>query len=256
MGMVSAVILGIDAFWWWALFIRREPHPEPLAGVADAGALKSPAALREALATHGGDPAAVDRTARSGRWALAEFKFWQTCVVLAVIGGFWLFTGGDLEHGVGPNEIVIWAAIVLLPTLVLVVRLATGLADKGIASANAEAAALGLRTVDVGAMAGSRHGREVEVTLDGRDSTVVVHGAVPSFEVGESAGKLAASDGAPAAVAAAVRSLRKAKRWRGIALRAGDAGVTIERHGAVNDGWLYDLWLGEKLLEELAAVAD
>ena len=100
MAMVTAVVLGIDAFWWWVLFIRDEPRSVASGSTA---------------------------TDRSGRRALAEFKFWQTCIVLAVIGGFWLFTGGDLEHGVGRDEIVIWVAMVLLPTLILVVRLSTGL---------------------------------------------------------------------------------------------------------------------------------
>jgi hypothetical protein len=31
--------------------------------------------------------------------------------------------------------------------------------------------------------------------------------------------------------------------------------LLIERDGAVADGWLYDLWLGEKLLEGLGAEA-
>ena len=69
--MVTAVVLGIDAFWWWVLFIRTSRI--------------APASARAAGAV--------------------EFKAWQTLIVLAVIGGFWLFTGGDLEHGVGRDEI-------------------------------------------------------------------------------------------------------------------------------------------------------
>lgn len=192
-----------------------------------------------------------------------------------MIGGFWLFTGGDLEHGVGEDEIGIWVAMVIVPAVVLVARLFTGLADKGIGAAEAEAAALGFRVVELpevglasrpgggaratagGAaeMTGERHGRAVDVRLDGGDSVVVLHASAPSFELAEADGKLSASSGAPAAVVGVVRSLRQAKRWRGIALRAVGDTVTIERHGAVADGWLYDLWLGERLLEEIAAGA-
>ena len=97
MAMVTAVVLGIDAFWWWVLFIRREPN----------------------------EPAE-----RAGGWALFEFKFWQTLIVLAVLGGFWLFTGGDLEHGVDGDEIGFRVALVLAPTMILVLRLFTGFGAK------------------------------------------------------------------------------------------------------------------------------
>ncbi len=37
------------------------------------------------------------------------------------------------------------------------------------------------------------------------------------------------------------------------ARRRARAGVTIRRHGEIAEGWLYDLWLGERLLDELGA---
>ena len=97
MAMVTAVILGIDAFWWWVLFIRTEPPID--AATAPGSVPPTPRALRQAMAL----PDAPRST--GGQRALFEFKAWQTLIVLAVIGGFWLFTGGDLEHGVGGDEI-------------------------------------------------------------------------------------------------------------------------------------------------------
>jgi hypothetical protein len=45
--------------------------------------------------------------------------------------------------------------------------------------------------------------------------------------------------------------LRKAKRWVGIELSAGQDGIAVERESKGQNMWLYDLWLAERLLEAL-----
>ena len=245
MAMVTAFVIGIDAFWWWVLFLRREPPAE--AGVNPASPPPTPRALRQALALPDARPNVA------GQRALLEFKAWQTLIVLAVIGGFWLFTGGDLEHGVGGDEIGIWVAMVLAPTLILLVRLFTGLAGEGREDAEAEAATLGLHGAGLGKMTGTRRGREIDISVGARDSVVIVRAATPEFGITAADGKLTASSNAPHAVELVVGPLRKAKRWRGMELRAGSGAVTLQRHGGIADGWLYDLWLGERILDELAA---
>jgi len=64
-------------------------------------------------------------------------------------------------------------------------------------------------------------------------------------------GKLVPDEGAPESVARALKSLRKAKRWRGIVVHAGPEGIAIQRQSKGTNMWLYDLWLAEYLLDEI-----
>ena len=64
-------------------------------------------------------------------------------------------------------------------------------------------------------------------------------------------GKLVPDKGAPETVVKALRSLRKAKRWRGVAVYAGPAGIGVQRQSRGTNMWLYDLWLAEYLLDEI-----
>jgi hypothetical protein len=52
----------------------------------------------------------------------------------------------------------------------------------------------------------------------------------------------------------ALKSLRKAKRWRGIAVHAAPEGIAVQRQSTGMNMWLYDLWLVEYLLDEINAV--
>jgi hypothetical protein len=85
-----------------------------------------------------------------------------------------------------------------------------------------------------------------------KDSLTAVQAAVPEFTVQSDEGKLMASAGAPEAVAEAIRSLRKAKRWKAIEVQAGSEGIAIQRHSKKMDMWLYDLWLAEYLLDKIS----
>lgn len=86
MALVTAFIIGVDGFWWWALFIRR-------GGEADRGS----------------DP------------RLIEFMLWQSLILVGVIAGFWLF--GPMTAGY-PEQMRIWIAMVLAPTVILIARMA------------------------------------------------------------------------------------------------------------------------------------
>ena len=77
---------------------------------------------------------------------------------------------------------------------------------------------------------------------------------MPEFKVQSNDGKLVPDEGAPEAVAKALKSLRKAKRWRGIVVYAGPEGIAIQRQSKGTNMWLYDLWLAEYLLDEINAV--
>jgi hypothetical protein len=49
-----------------------------------------------------------------------------------------------------------------------------------------------------------------------------------------------------------LKSLRKAKRWRGIDVYAGKDGIAIQRESKGTNMWLYDLWLAEYLMEKIS----
>ena len=76
---------------------------------------------------------------------------------------------------------------------------------------------------------------------------------MPEFVVQSNDGKLVPDKGAPEAVARALKSLRKAKRWRGIVAYAGPEGIGIQRQSRGTNMWLYDLWLAEYLTYEINA---
>ena len=90
---VSVFLVAVDAFWWWALFIRREP--------GDQGGTPGP---------------------------MFEFKLLQSLSLLGVVAGFWLF--GPLSDGY-PDQMLIWVAMVLGPILILLIRLLMGFAGWG-----------------------------------------------------------------------------------------------------------------------------
>ena len=72
---------------------------------------------------------------------------------------------------------------------------------------------------------------------------------MPTFEVQTKEGKFLLTEGLPQDVHAAMKGLRKAKRWNGVKLAGGSEGVTVERDARGLNLWLYDLWLAERLLE-------
>jgi hypothetical protein len=101
---------------------------------------------------------------------------------------------------------------------------------------------------------GERYGRLVHIETIGKHSLTIVQAKVPEFKVQSNGGKLVPDEGAPEAVVKALKSLRKAKRWLGIAVYAGPEGVAIQRQSKGTNMWLYDLWLAEYLLEKIDVV--
>ena len=79
-------------------------------------------------------------------------------------------------------------------------------------------------------------------------SLTVLQTEMPVFTIQSNGGKLVPDQGAPEAVVGALKSLRKAKRWRGIAGYAGPEGIGIRRQSKGTNMWLYDLWLAEYLV--------
>lgn len=84
---VFVFLLAVDAYWWWALFIKE--------GTGE------------------------DRPVRDPK--LLEFKFWQSLMLIGVVAGFWLFGPMTDDY---PEQMRIWIAMVLGPCVILIGRLA------------------------------------------------------------------------------------------------------------------------------------
>ena len=100
--------------------------------------------------------------------------------------------------------------------------------------------------------AGERHGRTVTVRMPADESTrsmcqVRVAVKAPEFEFRTRDGRLKAADGAPAAVAEALKSVPNSPRWNGLRGTAGPEGIEVEHKGVGHGDWLLDLWLAERL---------
>jgi hypothetical protein len=100
---------------------------------------------------------------------------------------------------------------------------------------------------------GERHGRLVHIETIDIHSLTVLQARLPEFKVQSDDGKLIPDKGAPETVVRALKSLRKAKRWRGIEVNAGSEGIGIQRQSKGTNMWLYDLWLAEYLLDKISA---
>ena len=99
---------------------------------------------------------------------------------------------------------------------------------------------------------GERHGRRVTVRMPADESTrsmcqVRVETRTPEFEFRTRDGRLKAEDGAPGAMAAALKSVPNSPRWNGLKGKAGPEGVEVEHKGVGHGDWLLDLWLAERL---------
>jgi hypothetical protein len=96
-------------------------------------------------------------------------------------------------------------------------------------------------------LGGRRHGREVEVTLQGSRSQVAVGCDLPSFTLEGRDGVLRPDDDAPAHVRGVLGALAPAVVWNGAHVEAGGGRILVSRRRSGPDRWAHDLWLAERL---------
>jgi hypothetical protein len=279
------VIMGPTLLWvagillyWWCVFIFKGRHEwaewreAPSQGVPPLKALKSWSSCYQAMAIHGGDVEALIESEKKARrpiyvWfgSVTLIAVWILApIVLGVLGivpPSWL---GKMLIG-----IYVWVVLMMVGTPLLLGWGARAFAHAYLAPLGlslTEAPRLRPDAIDLpgsgqeripdgpAIFEGERHGRLVHIeTLDERDSLTVVQAALPAFRARSDEGKLVPDEGAPEAAAAALRSLRKAKRWRGVAVYAGSEGIAVQRHSKGTHMWLYDLWLAEYLADRIDA---
>ncbi|MDX6581923.1 MAG: hypothetical protein QOI10_1107 [Solirubrobacterales bacterium] len=100
------------------------------------------------------------------------------------------------------------------------------------------------------AYTGERHGRTVSIRIDATAVTTELSGAVSGFEVKARDERLRADAQSPPPVAAVIEPLRASSYWKGVVVRGGNHGVTVERTGSgAGQHWIRDLWLAEHLAD-------
>jgi hypothetical protein len=276
---VMIYVAGILLYWWWVFLFKGNRDLANLGesqeeGVPAIKALRSWNTLHQAMAVSGGDVRAFIRNAKKANrpilvwygimnlgalWVFAPF-------VLAYLGvvsekgsellGFWL-------GGMG-----VWIILLLVATPLLAgwggrQGERTYLAPLGLALTEVPGLKPDLIAVISGGqklipdgpavVEGERYGRLVHIETIGRHCLTVVQASLPEFEVASNGGKLVPSPGAPEEAVRALKSLRKAKRWQGIAVTAGPEGIAIQRESKGTNMWLYDLWLAEYLMHKINA---
>jgi len=112
-------------------------------------------------------------------------------------------------------------------------------------------------------LSGSRHGRRVALRLGVVPSAlrergvneVEVEAAVAPFRAEESDGRLLAEPGAVPELEEAIAGLEPAPTvWKGLVLEGGPEGILARRPVTAHpQGYVYDLWLVERLAERLGA---
>src|SRR5262245_14826499 len=109
---------------------------------------------------------------------------------------------------------------------------------------------------------GMRNGRGVALRIGvvssglrgGGLTEVEISGAVPPFRVSADGDRLVAESGAPPAVEELVAGLQPSAAWKKADVEGGPEGILARRPvTAHNQGYVYDLWLAERLAERLSA---
>ena len=267
-------IAGIFLYWWWVFLFKDRLELEGVEqdqqrGIPGIGSLKNWSTLHQAMAIGGGDIEELKKNYTKSKlpiliWYGASnvLALWIFCPL--TLGFFGLLQGFGL--GTWLAGVFVWIVVMLVGTPFLF-RIG------GKSAETAYLAPLGLKiTADprldldgvINAaggqplildraviIEGERHDRLVHIETLGKRCLTVVQSNLTEFEVESNAGKLTPKKGAPDKVVAALKSLRKAKRWQGIQVFAGPQGIGVQRHSKGTNMWLYDLWLAEYLMDKL-----
>jgi len=270
---------GILLYWWWVFLFKGNKELEELAQSPGGDfpgikSLKNWNTLHQAMTISGGN---VKEFVKNAKKANRPIIVWYGCMNLLPCWIFAPFVLGFL--GIMPDtapkiQLGIWLSGVFVCIALMIVVTYVLLGWGGRASEEAYLAPLGLAvtrvpglTVDVigligggqklipdgpAIVEGERYGRLVHIETIDKHSLTVLQAKLPEFKVLSKEGKLTPDENAPKDVVDTLKSLRKAKRWRGIEVYSGPDGIAIQRESKGTNMWLYDLWLAEYLLDKVS----
>jgi len=253
---------------------ESQEKPRPLANLtpevrADPGLIDDHLLMYRLLALEPLDTEALQRAqAPTMGLVKANIKLAAVICIFPLLAGVMVLTGKVPNLGEGKWLVVVPFA--LAPAALWWVRYMMGRAGE---SAGSWLDPLGMKltampTVSVGSdygsgsgmrsrvsgaseMEGQRHGHRVQIALGG-DHLTTVKAPVPEFEITQKGGRLIASPEAPDAVARVLAPLGESDRWKKLReVKGGKEGITARRKVDTQNGWMWDLWLCERLAEEL-----
>jgi hypothetical protein len=260
---------GIFTFGFLQLRRQRSasttPHPE-LVGTetADAGKIESVGELMAVMATERYDPEAIASAGQTSFSLGRIYLVFGALITAAGLAAVIVSANGDLA-GI---EISGTAAWVIGGALLAAfsgfsaysLRRAKGVASSLLAPLGLEVTEMpevnlgptGSGTTVTGAsvMGGRRHGREVAIAISASEHRTGVAKKVPVFRLEQEGGRLRAAGDAPAGVRKLLDGLSVSARWKRLKLvEGGPDGIVAVRKVDPESGWLWDLWLCERLAE-------
>jgi hypothetical protein len=268
-------IAGIFLYWWWVFLIKDRMELDEKIQIQEGDipgikSLRNWSTLHQAMAISGGN---IEELKKNYTKAKLPLLIWYGTSNLLALWIFCPITLGSLGilKGFGLGT---WLAGVFVLIVVMLVGTPLLLWIGSKTAGKAYLASLGLEITEVPRLKpdvisgiggsqqlipdgtdiieGERLGRLVHIETIGKHSLTVLQANSPEFRVSSEAGKLIPEKGAPDRVVAALKSLRKAKRWQGIQILSDHQGIGIQRHSKGTNMWLYDLWLAEYLLDKIS----
>lgn len=271
-GAPAAVLLGFGILlyqWRWAQSQSETPvdtgASAGLSPADDLGQVRSQWDMYSILAVRPLNPEAAQR-AHSGVFDLirVNIKLAAAVMILPVAAAVIVISGEVPDLGDGAFVVVIPFA--LAPLALLWVRWSMSRAAESggdlLKPLGLELTALpevgvrgkiygsGLQSDVRGAtvIQGRRHGRTVVATFES-EHTTVVSGAYPEFEIDrDRSGRLRATGEVPPEVERVLAEIGPSPRWKKLKqVRGGAEGIEATRRVDADGGWLWDLWLAERL---------
>jgi hypothetical protein len=276
MGPALLWFAGILLYWWWVFIFKgrhewKEWRETPSQGVPPLKALKSWSTCHQAMAINGGDVEALIESEKKARRPIYVWFGSVTLLVVWILGPIVLGAFGFVPPswlGKMLIGVYVWVVLQIFGTPFLLgwgARSSEKAYLRPLGLAVAETPGLrpdAIRLLGGGQalipdgpaiVEGERYGHLVHIETIDKQSLTVIQAKMPVFMVQSDEGKLVPEEGAPEAAVAALRSLRKAKRWRGVVVYAGPEGIGVQRHSKGTNMWLYDLWLAEYLVDKIDA---
>jgi hypothetical protein len=272
-GSALVLLVGMVAYQWlWVSSRSKVRAPEALTPAArsDPGLITDYWAMYRLLAIEPLDDETVRKAQKSTSGLMKSgMKMVVLVCLLPLIAGVVAFTGWTPDFGSGAWLVIL--PVVLGPVALLWVRYMLGRAAE---SAGSWLEPLGMQLVSLpevsvehtasgsdprvrgaSVMAGRRHGRDVHVSL-GAEHVTRVAADVPPFAVTVDGDRPRAGADAPSEIAAALEPLGSSGVWKKLrGIEGGSDGIVARRGVDAENGWMWDLWLCERLAEELTQPA-
>jgi hypothetical protein len=243
----------------------RAAREAAAAGTITDPARLEPGALFAALAIHPVDEEALVAGGDRG-WAIAE-RSQRSATAMTLLIVVLMVPAVALQD---VRLIVLAAVPIVLYAVVLAARTIRpgGTLDQAYAAHDAQLAPLGLsgeerpdvvvvprlagegmqsQLVGATVLSGERHGRAVEVTIDGSKTTTRVMAPGPAFALEGHRQRVRAEGEVPSGVQRVLDELGASPRWTSMKLEAGGEGIVATRRSGDGQAWLYDLWLAERI---------